>query len=129
MTHMQDDTKKDVIEPEVLPPDNGGQRAGGASSAGAVAHVRWIRVARAVMAGLLLDLGDVVTRMPMIPHGAILGALLGWYVVRTQDVPASQRVWWIAACSVYCAMPMTEFYPLATLTLLYWSLRRPQTAG
>ena len=112
--------KKDVIEPEVLPPeDGGGRRRGG----GVIARIQWPRVISAVLAGLVLDLADLLTRMPLIPHGAVLGALVGWYICRTQRVPVHQRAWWIAATALYCAAPLTEFYPLATLILLYRALR------
>lgn len=122
MGRMSDDREKQVIEPEVLPPGAGDETA--RETADPVASVRWARVFSAVTAGLILDLADLLTRMPLIPHGAVLGALVGWYICRTQEVPAQQRVWWIAGAALYCAMPLTEFYPLATLVLLYRALRR-----
>ena len=112
-----------VIEPEVLPPDGKAGRGRGSTP---VAVVRWRRLLQALLSGLVLDVADLITRMPLIPHGAVLGTLVGLYVVRTQDVPRRQSIWWIAACALYCAMPLTEFYPLATLFLLYRALtRRP----
>ena len=118
---------KEVIEPEVLPPQDGQQanreKTGGAGSS--TASIRLARVLPALLSGLILDAADLFTRVPMIPHGAVLGALVGLYICRTQFVPAKQRPWWIASCAVYCAMPLTEFYPLATLFLLYRALSRP----
>ncbi len=122
MGHMSEDREKHVIEPEVLPPESGGQA--GRETADTVASVRWARVFSALAAGLILDLADLITRVPLIPHGAVLGAVVGWYICRTQEVPTQQRVWWIAGAALYCAMPLTEFYPLATLVLLYRALRR-----
>ncbi len=113
---------RDVIEPEVLPPEEGGRRR--RRGGNVIASIQWPRVISAVLAGLILDLADLITRMPLIPHGAVLGALVGWYICRTQEVPARQRVWWLAAAALYCATPLTEFYPLATLILLYRALRK-----
>ncbi len=122
MGRMCGDHGKEIIEPEVLPPESDGKPE--QEAADTVASVRWARVFGAVVAGLILDLADLITRVPLIPHGAVLGALVGWYICRTQAIPAQQRVWWIAGAALYCAMPLTEFYPLATLVLLYRALRR-----
>ena len=122
MSRMSEERDKEVIEPEILPPEKGEGK--GRKTADTVASVRWPRVISAVMAGLILDLADLFTRMPLIPHGAVLGALVGWYICRTQEIPAHQRVWWIAGAALYCAVPLTEFYPLATLLLLYRALRQ-----
>ena len=113
------ETEREVYDPEVLPPEAEPSTTGRRSVA---AVVRWRRLWQALLSGLILDGADLFTRMPLIPHGAVLGALTGWYVVRTQAVPRSQRIWWIATCAVYCAMPLTEFYPLATLYLIYRAL-------
>ncbi len=117
----QDDHARKVYEPEVLPPS--GKERDRAVRSG-VAVVRWRRLLQAGLSGLVLDAADLLTRTPLIPHGAILGLLVGGYVVRTQDVPRVQRIWWVAACALYCAMPLTEFYPLATLFLVYRACTR-----
>lgn len=122
---METQEPREVIEPEVLPPQDGGSDRKGRPRSGTAASVRWVRVVPALLSGLILDAADLFTRMPLIPHGAILGTLVGIYVCRTQAIPMQQRPWWIAACAVYCAMPLTEFYPLATLFLLYRALSRP----
>lgn len=122
MGRMEEDRDKEVIEPEILPPEEDEQKSG-RRTGNTVASVRWPRFVSALLSGLILDLADLFTRMPLIPHGAVLGALVGWYIVRTQEVPVAQRVWWIAGSALYCAVPLTEFYPLATLTLLYRALR------
>lgn len=111
-----DPPKQEVYDPEVLPPETEPTASGRTPFA---ASIRWQRLWAALWAGLILDGADLFTRMPLIPHGAVLGALTGWYIVRTQAVPRAQRIWWIATCAVYCAMPLTEFYPLATLYLIY----------
>jgi len=122
MSRMSEEQEREVIEPEILPPEKGD--GPGRNTADTVASVRWPRVISAVMAGLILDLADLITPMPLYPHGALLGAVVGWYICRTQAVPASQRVWWIAAAALYCAVPLTHFFPLATLVLLYRALRK-----
>lgn len=116
-----DDQPRRVYEPEVLPPERDGRRQRSRST---VAVVRWRRLLQAALSGLVLDAADLLTRTPLIPHGAILGLLVGGYVVRTQDVPRAQRIWWVAASALYCAMPLTEFYPLATLFLVYRACTR-----
>lgn len=113
----------EVVEPEVLPPDEEGAE-GKHSAAESVASVRWVRLGRALVAGLLLDVTDLYTALPtlFIP-AAVIGALLGLYICRTQDVPRQQWVWWMAGCALYCATPRTHFFPLATLYLVYRALR------
>jgi hypothetical protein len=116
---MQDGDPKIVIEPdEVLPPVSGGQSINQAGPS--AASLRFGRLGRAVLSGLLLDLADFISP---VPHQAVYGLLVGWYVARTQQVPAQQRIWWIAASVLYCAVPRTGFYPLATLFLVYRALR------
>ncbi len=121
---MSEQDKKEVVDPEVLPPEQGESDP----SAGVpIASVRWARFKQALVAGLLLDMVDLYSFMPLPPvllAGAVAGALMGVYMVRTQDVPVSQRVWWIALAAVYCAAPKTHFYPLATLILSYRALVR-----
>lgn len=120
---MSEAENKEVIEPEVLAPDG----KPGSASGEPVASVRWQRVKQAVGSGLVLDLVDLYSFMPTPPvllAGAAVGALVGVYMVRTQEVPASQRVWWICLAAVYCAMPKTHFYPLATLIVCYRALMR-----
>ncbi|GEM_PF-2175597 len=114
-----DPPKHEIYEPEVLPPE---AESNTSRRPPVAAVVRWRRLWQALLAGLILDGADLFTRMPMIPQGALLGAVTGWYIVRTQSVPRAQRIWWIAASALYCAMPMTEFYPLATLFLVYRAL-------
>lgn len=120
---MNESSDKDIIEPEVLPPEDEGKQRPRASRSDTVASVRWPQLLQSLLSGLILDMADLLTRVPLIPHGAVLGALVGTYLVRTQNVPKPQRVWWIVSCALYCAMPLTEFYPLATLFLLYRALK------
>lgn len=118
------DDPKDVIEPEVIPPGSNGD---GPSAGEPVASVRITRLKRAVVSGLILDMVDLYSFMPSPPvilAGAAAGALVGWYLCRTQEVPPAQRVWWISLAAIYCAMPKTHFYPLATLILMYRALAR-----
>lgn len=121
---MSEPQKPEVVEPEVLPPDSGQvPPADGVP----VASIRWKRFKQALVGGLLLDLVDMYSFMPTPPvllAGAVVGALMGVYIVRTQDVPMAQRVWWISLAAIYCAAPKTHFYPLATLILSYRALVR-----
>jgi hypothetical protein len=118
-THPETEPEREVIEPEVLAPDESAS-AGGASAADSVASVRWTRTGRALVAGLLLDAADLASP---IPHLAVYGLFAGFYVVWTQQIPRRQWPAWIAACVLYCAIPRTGFMPLATLYFLYRALR------
>ncbi len=120
---MEPSNHKEVIEPEVLPPKKGTTP----NRAEPVASVRWQRFKQALVSGLILDLVDLYSMVPVpavLIAGAVVGALIGAYMVRTQDVPASQRIWWISLAAVYCAMPQTHFFPMATLIVCYRALKR-----
>lgn len=114
---MRDD--REVIEPEVLPPERNGDKA---TPTDVTASVRWSRLASALLYGLILDAADFSTWFP--PLGLVFGALIGWYICRSQGVPVRQWIWWIAASTLYCAIPRTNFFPLATLVLLYRMLTK-----
>jgi hypothetical protein len=114
---------REVVVPEVLPPGSDQPAA-----AEVVASVRWQRLKQALIAGLLLDVVDIYSIIPTPPMAlgrAVVGALVGWYACRTQQVPAHQRVWWISLSALYCAIPRTFLFPLATLVLVYRALRKP----
>jgi len=115
---MSTNESQEIIEPEVLPPTSAGQPLNAPGET--VASIRWKRLGRAAVSGLLLDLADFASPVPQL---GVYGLLVGWYVARTQSVPPPQRVWWIAASVLYCALPRTGFYPLATLFLVYRALR------
>lgn len=121
---MSEQDRKEVIEPEVLGPQ---QEPLDPAAQEPIASVRWRRVRQALVSGLLLDLVDLYSFMPTPPvllAGAAVGALVGAYMARTQDVPVSQRIWWISLAAVYCALPKTHFYPLAALIGCYRALVR-----
>ncbi len=123
MARMNRKDDREVIEPEVLPPGSNGEDQ--ATPTGVAASLRWSRLASALLYGLILDAADLSTLHPL--HGLLVGALIGWYVCRSQGVPVRQWIWWIAATTLYCAIPRTNFFPLATLVLLYRMLTKKGT--
>ncbi len=120
---MTTEKEKEIVEPEVLPPKDGPNAAGADDVA---ATLRPQRLKQALVTGLLLDAIDIYSFVPgpaaLVRAG--VGAVLGLYAVRTQDVPRNQRTWWVSLCALYCAAPRTHFFPLATLILVYRALRR-----
>jgi hypothetical protein len=60
----------------------------------------------------------------IFPPGALVGALLGWYIARVERVPLGQQVWWIAISALYVAAPRVHFFPVAALFLVSRALWR-----
>lgn len=114
-----DAPEREVIEPEVLPPQADREDERTRPTKG----LRLRTLGSALLSGLLLDLADFSTRFPAILIGVVVGALLGLYICTTQQVPRKDRVWWVAVSALYCAMPRTEFFPMATLVLVYRAAR------
>lgn len=114
-----DAPEREVIEPEVLPPQTDPDDVRTRSPKG----LRLRTLGSALLSGLLLDLADFSTRFPAILIGVVVGALVGLYICTTQQVPRKDRVWWVAVSALYCAMPRTEFFPMATLVLVYRAAR------
>jgi hypothetical protein len=69
-----------------------------------------------VAGGIALDLVDLASFGPVgIFTGLGVGGLLGWYLSGIYGYSRSTRRWAALAAAVYCAMPMTEPLPLATI--------------
>lgn len=115
---MTDRTESEVIEPEVLPPEGDADRRRARAE-------KWQRITGAALAGLLLDLIDFASYGPIgRTYGAVAGAAMGFYIASVFKVPMPHRVWWMAGAALYCAMPRTEFFPLATLFVVVKAVRR-----
>jgi hypothetical protein len=116
---MSRDDDHTVIEPEVLPPEPEfmpprGKRRG----------PDWPTLWNALVSGLLIDVVDLATLNPATPYlGLGLGALAGWYICRNLNVPKPARIWWIAGSALYCAVPRTHFFPLATILIVMRAAR------
>jgi len=119
MNPMAEPKEPHVIEPEVLPPEpDGAQTRRGRQGPD------WPVLWNALFAGLLIDVVDLATLNPALPHlGLGLGALAGWYICRSLNIPKPARIWWIAGAALYCAAPRTHFFPLATILIVMRAAR------
>ena len=69
----------------------------------------------AVLAGLVVDLADLITPMGLGKLGFPIGAGVGWWVSGQLGVKGSRRAWLTVLGAVYCGVPGTKFLPLGTL--------------
>lgn len=105
------------VEVERLPPRE--ERARG--PAGSVERGFGERAKEAldpVAAGLVVDLLDAVTRGPLTPLG-LLGLPLGYWVGRQAGLAPRRAALLGLGIAVYCALPITAWMPLGTLTGIY----------
>jgi len=93
----------DVLEPEVLPPGQGGARVLEATSPGGV---------NPILAGLLID---VVNFFTFGLVGFIAGGAIGYWAASSNRVPVPLSLLIGLACGWYCALPLPRTIPLATL--------------
>ena len=69
-----------------------------------------------ITGGLLLDFVDLTTYGPMgIFFGAVLGGLVAWWVTSIYNVRGTARAFLITIAAMYCTIPMTEMFPVATI--------------
>lgn len=122
------------IEPEVLPPedDSPGNRSNRARIDGDASPYQPRESARkkqsdgsakrgrapgsALVAGMLLDAADAITKIPAM--GMIVGAALGLYLCIDLKIPPKRWGWVMAGAGIYCAVPFTNFIPLGTVFML-----------
>ena len=70
-----------------------------------------------VVAGLVIDALDVLTPTPIL--GLVLGGLLGHYLARSAGARGGQAFVIAAGVALYCALPVTGRWPVATLVGLF----------
>ena len=69
-----------------------------------------------VAGGLILDSADLVTFGPMgFCLGPIIGALVGWWISSIYRFKHFSRIVWAVLAAIYCSLPATEFFPVATM--------------
>jgi len=69
-----------------------------------------------ITGGLLLDFVDLATIGPMgIMFGALLGGLVGWWITSIYNVRGTARVFLITIAAMYCTIPLTALFPIATI--------------
>jgi hypothetical protein len=102
----------DTVEnPEILPPaDEPRSRRAGRKGR------RFVEAFGPLAAGVLIDGADFVTFGPIgIMFGMLVGGTLAYVLTSVYRLPVWQRLLWAVGTGVYCAMPRTEFVPVATL--------------
>jgi len=69
-----------------------------------------------VIGGLILDLTDLATFGPIgLYFGFLLGAAIGWLVGSIYGFSTRTRLFWTILAGIYCMVPGTAFFPLATI--------------
>jgi hypothetical protein len=113
----QDNGPKEILEPEVLPPQGVGEDPRRPSPGTAK---RAQRAFGPILAGVFLDFMDLATLGPL---GFLMGAGAGFWLGSVFDLPLSRRVLIALASGWYCMMPGTRLVPLATLLGAYIRFR------
>lgn len=112
------DEPREILEPEVLPPvGRSGPAPGGAPPP------TWKRAQRAfgpILAGAFLDLIDLTT---MGPAGFFIGAVVGYWMGSSFELPLRTKLLLALGAGYYCMMPGTRALPLATLVGAYVRFR------
>jgi hypothetical protein len=69
-----------------------------------------------ILGGLILDGADFVTFGALgIYVGVLVGFLVGWWITSFSSIATPYRLVVALLAGVYCAMPITEFMPIATM--------------
>lgn len=66
--------------------------------------------------GMLLDTLDVATFGPFgLYFGLIIGFAAGWWISSVYGFRKQTKLIWSLLAGIYCMVPGTEFFPLATI--------------
>lgn len=69
-----------------------------------------------IAGGLLLDAADLITFGPLGLYGGfVLGALVALWLTTLYRFTIPFRLLWAFLAGLYCTMPMTEPFPIATV--------------
>ncbi len=65
--------------------------------------------------GLLLDSLDIATFGPVgLYLGLFIGFTAGWWISSVYGFQNKTKIIWSLLAGIYCMMPSTEFFPIAT---------------
>lgn len=74
------------------------------------------RVFGPIIAGMLIDLLDLATFGPVgLVLGLPIGGLAGYWMGKALGLSRRASAWCALAAGIYCAIPGTEYFPLATI--------------
>lgn len=126
---MSDEPQEDrpapiEVEVERLPEAADPSRLGGAGR-GAKGRGRAAAVGREVgpvVAGLAIDGIDLLTPFPAL--GLLVGTIAGYALARQAGATTGAARWLAVLVGVYCALPITGRFPIATLVGLFVKLGR-----
>ncbi len=76
-----------------------------------------------ILAGLVVDLADLITPLGLGKLGFPIGAGVGWWVGGQLGLKGSRRLWLTALGAVYCGVPGTRLLPLGTIVGLITGVR------
>ena len=99
-------------------PTAGGIRAAAGSAPEPIPALarRANRVFGPIIAGMLIDLLDLATFGPVgLLLGLPIGGLAGYWMGKALGLSRRASAWCALAAGVYCAIPGTEYFPLATI--------------
>lgn len=84
-----------------------------------------------VLGGLILDFADFATFGPLgLFAGPIVGIFVGWWMGNFYQLTTRARIGLTLVAGIYCALPITNFLPLATMvSALIRFLETPPEAG
>lgn len=83
-----------------------------------------------VVGGLILDAVDVATFGPLgLTGGFLIGGIFGWWLSGVYRMAEPRRPWVALAAGVYCALPLTEALPLATIAAVIARFAGPGDEG
>ena len=116
MDGMQEKDEREVLVPEVLPPDHGAPDSGPGPSQAKEAE----RIFGPLIGGAIIDGIDFV--LMGIP-GLLVGGVVAFWIGGIFRLPLWQRILCAIAAAYYCAIPFTRFIPLATLIGAYAQFR------
>jgi hypothetical protein len=76
--------------------------------------------------GIIIDVVDLATFGPIgLVMGALIGGLVGWWVSSIYGFGTRGRALIAILAAIYCTVPFTELFPLATLVAATARFREP----
>ena len=110
--------KREVIEPEVLPPAAQAQDEGEPRKKKEPDEdwTKWTKSMAPILVGIMIDGIDFMTMGPLgIQMGLIAGPIAAYAIASMYNMPFKYRILFAIGAGLYCTMPFTERLPLGTI--------------